>query len=86
MAISDKELGALRNLADKHAGLDVDWINIAVARTLTELGFARRTRGGWEITAEGLAVIKGQAEPPRLVELGHLPSPRLVVDISGEND
>jgi hypothetical protein len=60
MMLSDKELTALRNLAAKQAGQEVDWINIADARALTELGLARRNRGGWEITAEGLALIKGQ--------------------------
>lgn len=59
MAISPRELRALHNLADKQAGEDVDWINIADARALTEQGLARRTREGWEITAEGLAMVKG---------------------------
>ena len=67
MTISDKELAALHNLADKQAGEDVDWINIADARVLTELGFARRNRGGWEITPEGLALIKGRPRGPTLV-------------------
>jgi hypothetical protein len=62
MTISDKELAALRNLAQKQAGKDVDWINIADARALTELGLARRSREGWEITTEGLALVK--ASPP----------------------
>jgi len=39
----------------------VDWINIADARALTEQGLARRNRGGWEITTQGLALIGGQA-------------------------
>lgn len=67
MTMSDKELAALHNLADKQAGEDVDWINIADARALTELGLARRNRGGWEITPEGLAVIKARpAEPGQI--------------------
>ena len=61
MTISDREMAALHSLADKQAGKDVDWINIATARALTDLGFARRNRGGWEITPEGLALVKGQA-------------------------
>jgi hypothetical protein len=61
MTISEKEMTALHSLADKQAGKDVDWINIATARALTELGFARRNRGGWEITPEGLALVKGPA-------------------------
>jgi hypothetical protein len=67
MTLSDSELAALHNLADKQAGADVDWINIADARALTELGLARRNRGGWEITPEGLALVKGQAGGPTLV-------------------
>ena len=65
MDISPQELRALHNLADKQAGEDVNWINIADARALTELGLARRTREGWEITAEGLAVVKGGPMPPQ---------------------
>jgi hypothetical protein len=71
MTISLKELCALHNLADKQAGEDVDWINIADARALTELGFARRTRAGWEITPEGLAIVRSQPRPgdgPKLVK------------------
>jgi hypothetical protein len=67
MTISDKEMEALQNLADKQGGKDVDWINIADARALTELGLARRTGGGWEITPMGLAVVKRQASTPTLV-------------------
>ena len=58
MTISDKELRALVNLADKEAGQDVDFINIADARALTELGLARRTPAGWQITTEGAALVK----------------------------
>ena len=68
MAISDHELAALHNLADKQAGQDVDWINIADARALTELGLARRNRGGWEITPAGLALIKDNSSAPILVQ------------------
>jgi len=64
MTISETELAALHNLANKQAGKDVDWINIADARALTELGLARRNREGWEITAEGLALLKAQGEAP----------------------
>jgi hypothetical protein len=70
MTLSPKLLSALRNLVDKQGGADVDWINIADARALTELGFARRTRAGWEITSEGLALVKsgsGGPEGPTLV-------------------
>jgi hypothetical protein len=65
MTISPKELTALHNLAAKQAGEDVNWINIADARALTELGLARRTREGWEITAEGLEMVKNRPIPPQ---------------------
>ena len=68
MAISDHELAALHNLADKQVGQDVDWINIADARALTELGLARRNGGGWEITPAGLALIKDNSRAPILVQ------------------
>ncbi len=53
---------ALRNLAMKKAGKDVDWITIADARTLTDLGLAERNRSGWRITAKGEEVL-GEADP-----------------------
>lgn len=65
MTISPKELNALHNLAAKQAGEDVNWINIADARALTELGLARRTREGWEITAEGLEMVKNRPITPQ---------------------
>ncbi len=58
MNITDKQLCALHNLADKEAGAAVDFINIADARALTELGLAQRTPGGWQITSLGAALIK----------------------------
>ena len=70
-ALSPNELEALHNLAAKQAGGDVNWINIADARALTELGLARRTRAGWEITPEGAALVRVQpkiAQPPTLVK------------------
>lgn len=57
MALSDGQLLALKNLARKQAGDDVDWINISDARALTDLGFAQRDRVGWKITPEGLAEL-----------------------------
>jgi hypothetical protein len=68
--LSLRELAALHNLADKQAGEDVAWINISDARALTELGLARRTRAGWEITAAGQALVRAQSDggPPKLVE------------------
>jgi hypothetical protein len=56
---------ALRNLAMKKAGKDVDWITIADARALTDLGLAERNRSGWRITAKGEAVLsEAEAETP----------------------
>jgi hypothetical protein len=60
MTITDTQLNALNNLADKQAGGDVDWISIADARALTDLGLAERTPSGWVITSEGLSLIQGQ--------------------------
>jgi hypothetical protein len=53
--LTNRHLNALRNLADKHAGAITAFVNIADARALTELGFASRSRQGWDITAAGLA-------------------------------
>ena len=68
MDISDQELCALYNLADKQAGETVEFISITAARALTELGLARRTRSGWEITTEGAALIKDQKALGRLTQ------------------
>ncbi len=51
--LSADHLSALRNLASKQSGHTVGWIAIAEAQGLTELGYARRSRCGWEITANG---------------------------------
>ena len=40
MPLSAQLLAALENLGRKKAGEDVDWINIADARALTDLGLA----------------------------------------------
>lgn len=63
MSLSDGQLTALRNLARKQAGDDVDWINIGDARALTDLGYAQRDRAGWTITEEGLAALKVIDDP-----------------------
>jgi hypothetical protein len=55
--LTDGQLEALRNLARKGEGETVPFINIADARALTELGLARRSREGWDMTAEGRAVV-----------------------------
>lgn len=56
-ALNEGQRTALRNLAMKKAGKDVDWITIADARALTDLGLAERNRSGWRITAKGEAVL-----------------------------
>lgn len=57
MMLSPSQLVALKNLARKKAGDAVDWINIADARALTDLGLAERTGGGWVITSAGVAAL-----------------------------
>jgi hypothetical protein len=62
MTLSSGQWLALKNLARKEAGEDVDWINISDARALTELGLAERNREGWKITPQGASVLtEGQA-------------------------
>jgi len=63
MTLSPGQLLALKNLARKKAGEPVDWINIADARGLTDLGLAERNGGGWVITAEGLAALTAHDGP-----------------------
>ncbi len=66
VVLSPGQRVALRNLATKQAGEAVDWINIADARALTELGFADRGREGWRITSAGSAALLamgGQDDP-----------------------
>ena len=57
MPLSACLIAALQNLADKKAGKDVGWINIADARTLTDLGLAERSRVGWDITGAGAKAL-----------------------------
>jgi hypothetical protein len=68
MTLSARLTTALQNLADKQAGKAVDWINIADARALTELGLAQRSREGWDITAAGVSELAarkpGGVDPP----------------------
>lgn len=68
MVLSDGQAAALRNLGRKHAGHEVDWIGIADARQLTEMGLAVRSREGWDITPAGLEALEaldpgGRAQP-----------------------
>ena len=62
MTLPQGQLSALRNLASKKAGQPVDWINIADARALTDLGYAERNREGWAITPHGEEAL-AQASP-----------------------
>jgi hypothetical protein len=55
------QLHALQNLARKRGGEDVPFVNISDARALTELGFAERSREGWDITPTGAAFLARQA-------------------------
>jgi len=57
MILPEGQLAALQNLARKQAGEAVDWIGIADARALTELGLAERTGNGWRITSAGAAAV-----------------------------
>lgn len=63
MTLSEQELRALYNLADKEAGQEVGWISISDARALTEHGLARRTPSGWVITSEGASFIETRSRP-----------------------
>ena len=55
--LTDGQLHALRNLAEKRAGNETPFIRLADAQQLTELGFASRSRQGWDITAAGGAYL-----------------------------
>ncbi len=58
-ALTPEQLVALRNLAAKQAGQEVDWIRIADARTLTDLGLAERDACGWNISPAGTSALAG---------------------------
>jgi transglutaminase-like putative cysteine protease len=62
--LSDAEVHALELLAQKDSGSDVAFVNIAAARTLTELGLASRRAGGWDITPSGSAELARRADWP----------------------
>ncbi|HZZ66916.1 MAG TPA: hypothetical protein VFE18_01970 [Phenylobacterium sp.] len=62
--LTDAQLNALRNLAEKKLGGETPFINISAARALTELGLAERSREGWDITPEGSALLARMAGPP----------------------
>jgi hypothetical protein len=69
VSLQENLAAALRNLSRKKAGEDVDWINIADARALTELGLAERTPSGWSISTAGEAVIKDIPQTGPVVRL-----------------
>jgi hypothetical protein len=62
--LTSGQLHALHTLAHKQAGQVVPFVNISDARVLTELGLASRSREGWDITAEGSALLARLAPPP----------------------
>ena len=62
-ALTPSQLMALRNLAAKQAGQEVDWIRIADARALTDLGLAERDACGWNISPAGTAALAGADRP-----------------------
>jgi hypothetical protein len=63
VTLSAGQLDTLRNLAGKKAGGDVGWVNIAIARELTELGLAARNQSGWVITTSGEAALELEGGP-----------------------
>lgn len=73
MELSAGQLTALRNLASKQAGGDVDWINIADARALTGLGLAERSREGWKITPAGAETLRLDGLAETLPAVGDTP-------------
>ena len=62
--LTHTQLLALRNMARKHAGSITAFLNIADAQHLTEIGFAHRSRQGWDITPAGLAHLATLGDPP----------------------
>jgi hypothetical protein len=55
--LTEGELHALRNLAEKSAGNVTPFLRIADAQRLTELGLAIRSQQGWDITPAGGAYL-----------------------------
>lgn len=58
-ALTDGEMRALRNLAEKQTGVVTAFVNIADAQRLTELGLATRGRQGWDLSGAGAAYLAG---------------------------
>ena len=63
MPLSAPLRAALENLHRKKNGQAVEWINIADARALTELGLAVRSHQGWSITDAGQEVRGAEPQP-----------------------
>ena len=61
--LTEAELRALRNLAEKSTGALTAFLNIAAAQHLTVLGLARRSRQGWDITDAGAAHLSALSLP-----------------------
>ena len=59
--LTSGQIEALRDLSRKRDGEPVTFVNIADARTLTELGLAERSREGWNITPAGAALLARMA-------------------------
>lgn len=56
--LNEGQIRALRNLVDKRDGNLTPFLNIADAQHLTTLGFATRSRQGWDITAAGAGYLR----------------------------
>lgn len=62
--LTEGELHALRNLAEKSAGHVTPFLRIADAQRLTELGLAARSQQGWDITPAGGAYLNRLGRDP----------------------
>jgi len=62
MKLTDGQRTALRNLAHKKEGKAVDYIKIADARALTDMGLAVRGQEGWVISDAGLAALRDETD------------------------
>jgi hypothetical protein len=74
--LSGDQIHALRNLARKQAGEDVDWISISAARALTDLGYAERTAGGWIISQLGSTTLSATDHALRQTPSVHRLNPK----------
>ncbi|MBU1377595.1 MAG: hypothetical protein KKE02_10535 [Alphaproteobacteria bacterium] len=57
LVLTEGQLDALRNLGRKSGGDVTAFVNISDCQHLTELGFASRSRQGWDITTGGSAYL-----------------------------